>query len=103
MSLKKNIFFCLNCNASAFSKEKIIHEDCDVPSYIIQAEVIFTMNRTRWRRFLDWFFSHDLSLGLAILGIVVVNTVLVTHLHLSVKECLIEGLGLGFAIPRLLK
>lgn len=103
MSLRKEIFFCLNCNASAFSREKIIHEKCDVPSYIMEAEVIFKRSHTC---FWSWFFSLDIAYGLAFMGASIVNIILLKHLGLTgmeALEVLLESFCFGLALILLLK
>lgn len=103
MTIKKEIFFCLACHASAFSREKIIHEACGLPIHIVEAQVNFKMPRTRWVKFCDWFFSIDIGYGLAFMGAVIINVILLQHFNLSFKQGLLEAFCLGFVLIRLFK
>jgi hypothetical protein len=103
MSIDKTIFFCLKCDASSFSKETLVHNGCQNQFYIIEADVTFRKSRTRSNRFLEWFFSKNISLGLAFLGAVLINAVLISQMHLSLGQVTLEGLGLGFLLPRIIK
>jgi hypothetical protein len=104
MSVKTKIYFCLSCNNGGLTKEKITHDGCQQPHYIVQADVIFNMiHRTRWGRFLSWLYARDIGLGLAIIGMVGLNGMLMQHFQLSIGWSVVEGLCFGLAIPRLLK
>lgn len=54
-------------------------------------------------KLIDKILSLDITWGLAFMGLVVMNCVLIRHINLTFTECLIESFSLGFAIPRLLK
>jgi hypothetical protein len=102
MSFTTAIYFCLQCNNSAKTSEKIIHQECLKPM-VIKATVNFEIKRPRWNRFLSWLFSRDISFGLAICGVIGINALLIQHLSFTITQSVIEGLCLGLAIPRLLK
>ncbi len=61
------------------------------------------ITRTRWHRFLLWFFSNDISLGLAYIGMLGLNIMLMGYLKIGVIPGLFEGIFFGLALPRLLK
>lgn len=71
----------------------------------LTAEVseVLKLKRTRWGRFMDKLFSMDISFGLAVIGLTIVNGVIVGHFGFTIKEAVLEGLGIGLAIPRLIK
>lgn len=104
-------FFCLWCKGSFESEQDIMAHThpCD-PMFkmmngtiTVELSETIKMKRTRWGRFMDKIFSWDISFGLAFMGLVIVNAIVMTKLGLNFKLSLVEGLAFGFAIPRLLK
>ena len=102
-------FHCLCCSAHFDDAQSASEHPCK-QSFMMKNGVIsiemskFTgLKRTRWGRFVDRLLSMDIGWGLAFMGLVVMNCVLVRHIDLTFAESLIESLSLGFAIPRLLK
>ncbi len=51
----------------------------------------------RWAKFY-LYIGPILAMG----GLIVVNTILLRHLHVGLWEGVVEGLGFGFAVPYLL-
>lgn len=102
MTIKKKLFFCLNCDNSAFSKEKVTHKDCDAPFYIVEADVSFRLRQTRWERFIDWLLQ-DITFWLAFMGGCVINTLLLPHFHFNFTQALLESFCWGFLLVGLLK
>lgn len=102
MSFDRTIFFCMKCNNLAFSKEEIPHKDCVAPFILSEVGVTFKLKRTRWGRFTDWLFSKDIGFGLAIIGALGINFMIMQHFSLPFWQAVIEGLCVGFVIPRLL-
>lgn len=104
-------FLCLWCNGSFDSEEQMIKHTHPCPpefrmingTITVELSEAIQMKRTRWGRFLDQLFLMDIGWGLAFMGLVVMNCVLMRHINLTFTESLIESLSLGFAIPRLLK
>lgn len=102
-------FHCLCCSAN-FDNAQAAREHPCKQSFMMKNGVIsvemsnFTgLKRIRWGRFVDKLLSMDIAFGLAFMGLVVMNCVLIRHINLTFTESLIESLSLGFAIPRLLK
>lgn len=62
-----------------------------------------SIKRMRKRGFKDKILSLDIGFGLAFMGLVIVNCILVRHINLSFSQSIIESFSLGFALPRLLK
>jgi hypothetical protein len=98
------IFFCLACSKGFVVEEEALKCGCN-PQFIVQG--IFTalvpIKRSRWHRFLVWFFSKDISLMLALIGMVGLNTMLMAYLKIGVIPSLFEGIFFGLALPRLLR
>lgn len=69
----------------------------------LEINKIIDSKKTCWNRFVDKFWSFDITYGLAVMGFLIINFILVIHLKLTLAEAVFEGLGLGFVIPRLLK
>jgi hypothetical protein len=103
MSFTMTLYFCLQCNNSAKIPEAITHKECHEPFMVVKASVNFEMKRTRWDRFLSWLYARDISLGIAVIGLMVMNGVVLIHFNFNFTQSVIEGLGFGLAIPRLLK
>lgn len=106
---KLNEFFCLCCKARFDSDEDFNKHGCN-PMFkmargIITVELseIIQLKRTRWGRFCEKFWSIDWGWGLAFMGLLIMNMVLTRHMNLTFSEAIVEGLALGFAIPRLIK
>ena len=100
--MKTKLFYCLMCNSGGSLVEKIAHLGCTAPFYIVEAQVNFKMQKTRWGRFLDWLLE-DITFWLAFMGGVIINTLLMPHFHLSLSQELLESFCWGFLLIELLK
>lgn len=102
-------YHCLCCDANFDNEDDALKHPCNkafrMKNGVISIEMSkFTgLKRTRWGRFVDRVLELDIAWGLAFMGIVVMNCVLIRHINLTPTEAIIESLSLGFAIPRLLK
>ena len=102
-------YSCLCCGAHFNNEDDACKHPCSkafrIKNGIISIEMsqVTGLKQTRWGRFKDRLFSLDISWGLAFMGLVVMNCVLIRHIDLTFTESFIESLSLGFAIPRLLK
>ena len=103
MSVSTKIYFCLHCNAGSISKDKIEHKECQSPFYIVEADVSFKVSRTGWKRFVHWLLSLDIGYGLAFIGAVIINAIVLLHTDLSFNVRLFESFCLGLVLIRLLK
>lgn len=106
-----NEFVCLACSAR-FDNEADFYSHINPCNPVfkmtngtitVELSEAIQMKRTRWGRFVHRFWELDFGFGLAFMGLVVMNVVLMHHLNLTFGEGIIEGLAFGFAIPRLLK
>lgn len=102
-------FCCLCCDDHFINAEDASQHKC-IPGFMMKNGVISIelsqvtgLKRTRWGRFQDKLLSIDIGWCLAFMGLVVMNCVLVRHINMTLTECFIESLSLGFVIPRLLK
>ncbi len=102
-------FHCLCCGMNFDNTEDASKHPCN-SSFMMKDGVIsiemskFTgLKQTRWVRFKDKLFSLDISFGLAFMGLVVMNCVLIRHINLTFTESFLESLSLGFVIPRLFR
>ena len=102
-------FHCLCCSMNFVEEQAANAHPCN-SSFMMKNGVIsvdiskFTgLKRTRWGRFFDKFWEIDWGWCLAFTGLVVMNAILLPHVHLTLGETILESLALGFAIPRLLK
>jgi hypothetical protein len=100
--VKTKLFYCLICNSGGSTTQQIAHIGCTAPFYIVEAEVNFKMQKTRWGRLLDWLLE-DPNYALAFLGGVIINAILIPHFHLSLGETIVESTSWGFLLIRLLK
>ena len=104
-------FLCLWCKGTFDCEKELMSHDhpCDPRFRMIDGTITvelseaINMKCTRWGRFVDAILSVDIGFGLAFMGLVLMNCVLIRHIDLTFTESLIESLSLGFAIPRLLK
>lgn len=101
MTIVSKTFFCMECKRGPFSVDEILQHGCIPPFNFIENTITCT-KKSVWR-FIDRILSWDISYWLAFTGLVTMNAVLIGHIDLSYKECLLEAIGFGFAIPRLLK
>ena len=107
--MRKRIF-CLSCRCRFESDKAFSEHPCSpifamYPDDELSREIkkAAQFKPSRLARFIDKLLSLDISFGLAFMGLVVMNCVLIWHINLTFTESLIESLSLGFAIPRLLK
>ena len=103
-------FFCLSCRNHFDSNPVEIPGHVCSPMFTmvegnltVELSLALNMKPTRWGRFCARLWSLDISWGLAFMGLVVMNCVLIRHIDLTFTEALLESFALGFAIPRLLK
>jgi len=101
MGIKRNVFFCLDCD-NVFSSLEASQHPCHFPLRIVQATVTFKAKQTRWQHFFDWFLK-DINYTLAFLAAIIINVLIVPHFNLSFKEELLESFCLGFVLIRLFK
>lgn len=94
-------YFCMECKKGPFTPDNIAEHGCLAPFKIMES-IITCTKKPVWR-FIDRILSWDISYWLAFTGLVTMNAILIGHIGLSYKECLLEAIGFGFAIPRLLK
>ncbi len=92
----KHQYFCLVCNESKDKKEDMEHSCSSMA--VVERRV-----PTRWERFCDRFWTWDITYFLAFSGVLAINIVFTEHFNYSLKECLVQGLGLGFFVGRILK
>lgn len=99
---------CLACKTRFEDDADFYRHPCDrvfkMKDGKLSAEVskALKMKSTRWGRFIDKILSRDIGFGLACAGLIIANAVCVIHFKFSLKEIMVEGFGLGLAIPRLL-
>lgn len=96
-------FFCLLCKATFKNDEDVDKHLCH-PLFKMTAPIeVVGLKCTRLGRFMYKIFSMDIGWGLAVMGLVIINVIVLEHLGLKPPESIIEILAFGFAIPRLLK
>lgn len=88
--------FCMSCGFTQEEAGPFIH-DCPNPIHIV------FMNKTRWGRFVDWFFDLDVVYILSFIAASTVNGLLVQYTPLGPWERLIEAVCVGVMMPRLFK
>lgn len=102
-------YFCLSCRSRFDNEPDWDAHPCNPIFKMIDGRLTvevseaLQMKRTRWGRFKDRLFELDISFGLAVIGLIIVNFILIRHVNLNFVESFFEGLGIGFAIPRLIK
>jgi hypothetical protein len=93
-------FFCMECKTGPFSVDEILQHGCLPPFKVLES--IITCTKKPLRRFIDWLLQ-DITYGLAFMGGVIINAILIPHFHLSLGQSLLESFCLGFLLIRLLK
>ncbi len=93
-------FFCLTCKTGPYSEENIRGHGCPLPFEVMENTI--TCTKKWWARFIDWFLSKDISLVLAIFGVLGMNIILIHHLHMGSLEAAFEGLCFGFVATHIL-
>lgn len=96
------IFYCCACSKGFLLEDEALQCGCN-PKFLVKGIFTTHVKRTRWERFVHWFFSVDIKFLLAFMSAIIINAILMTHIGLSFKECLLEGLCMGFFLPRLLE
>ncbi len=102
-------FFCLRCGGT-FDNDSEQNENhfCNPIFKMVggtlneELSVATGIKRHRWRRMIDKFFQLDIGWWLSFLGLIMMNSILISHCNLSFKVTLLESFCLGLAIPRLL-
>lgn len=92
----KHDYLCLLCEEVQPEGGEFQH-DCPLQA-IVKRRV-----PTRWERFCRWLLRIDVTFFLATAGGVAVNVVITRHLHFTPLESIIEGLGFGFLLGRLVR
>jgi hypothetical protein len=82
-------------------KDHLANHGCD-HRYILGG-IVSTFKQTSWRASIDYILSLDIECGLAFMGAVIINVILLPHFHLSLGETILESATLGFLLMRLLR
>lgn len=95
-------FYCLLCSDGPHDEEKLANHDCP-EAFKHGFKVVngrLEIHRTRWRRFVDWFFKYNWGRFFRFTGFFMVYSVLMSHfnVHLSWWEGALVGIGMGLYI-----
>ncbi len=104
MDLKEK-FYCLLCMAAPHTTEELANYNCPVAfkHWFKVVDGALALHRTRWGRFVDWFFSLDIVYIMSLLAAGTLNGLLIQYTPLTGWERLIEGVCLGIVLSRILK
>ena len=89
-------YFCLLCNEVQPEGAPFKHE-CP------REAVIRKRVPSRWERFCNWFWDLDIVFFLATGGGLLVNGIFTHHFQYSPMESILQGLGFGFLLGRLVR
>ncbi len=104
MDLKEK-FHCLLCMAGPHTSEELANHNCPVAFKhgFKVVDGVLALHRTRWGRFMDWFFSLDIVYIMSFLAAATVNGLLIQYTPLTGWERLVEAVCVGIMMPRLFK
>lgn len=101
--------FCLSCRKRFDTDQGFSDHPCSSIFKMTDGLITIEMSEstgqklTRWERFIDFILSLDIECGLAFMGGVIINVILLPHFHLSLGETILESASLGFLLMRLLR
>lgn len=89
-------FFCLLCH-------EVQPEGGEFQHSCPKEAVIPKRVPTRWARFCNWFWDLDHTFFLATCGGLAINAVFTHHFKYTPLESIIQGLGVGFLLGRIVR